>query len=218
MFARTFIKNLVKTKSQLILNKSRVDNNFIYHDKYICHEKNILTNIFCNYYYPPTKEDKIKKNKIVNFFIKKHPYWNNYCLWISTKDKEYTMCSKNLIGINKNYSLEISKLAIKRTIVNTAFRNEIDYQVAPFRKKGYEVDHQPPFSFLRDAFITNYNMKSNTNIGIADIDISYELIYNFTDRNFAKKWKLFHAKYAKLETVTREENIKRSNNYIRRFY
>ena len=85
-----------------------------------------------------------------------------------------------------------------------AFRHEVDYQIAGFRKKGMHVDHIIPFHVLLSDFLNGKKMKIDE-VGTVEIAAKFTTRI-LIDRNLAEEWQEYHLKHAKLRLITPVEN------------
>lgn len=94
--------------------------------------------------------------------------------------------------------------------LRAAARAEIEDQVAPLRRSGYEVDHVYPKTF--EALLYAWMVEQSLRVG--DVVVAWNdgplTGCHFADPVQAASWRLYHADSAVLETVSKEEHTRRT--------
>jgi len=167
------------------------------------HECEGVVDTFLSHYRVPTGEAKYQKDEIRGVGTVTNSQYKSRCYALILTDGHVVPFSLKHLKARPDNSG--SCLAPQRA----AFRNAIFDQIQKFRLQSSagpedEVDHQPPFCKLREDFLVQEGHE------LKDVKVEYvDGQHRMEDKALEARWAEFHEERAQLESVSREENLKR---------
>lgn len=119
---------------------------------------------------------------------------------------------KCIKGYIKHLSNDQNETDVVKTKVNKALRNQVDYQVQEFKQENnlmntkLEADHVYPFDNLVLDFLKQENLDYNSLYQKLIYD-NQRNVYLLNDETLTTKFDNYHKQNAKLQPLTRQENL-----------